>query len=68
MSARNITLTAQLDALSADTAVFIPLVQRDNFSRRLVDELDLAPLGDGLVLINHVRLDPQLRGRGGIGR
>lgn len=37
-------------------------------SERLVDELDLVPLGDRLVLINHVRLNPELRGRGGIGR
>jgi len=59
-------LAGELDALSADTAVFIPLVEGDDVSQRLVDELDLVPLGDGLVLINHVRLDPEMRGRGGI--
>jgi len=55
-------LAGELDALSADTAVFIPLVEGDDVSQRLVDELDLVPLGDGLVLINHVTLNPELRG------
>ncbi|HLR94907.1 MAG TPA: hypothetical protein VK053_10300 [Jiangellaceae bacterium] len=61
-------LAGELDALSADTAVFVPLVDGDDLSQRVVDDLDLAPLGDRLLLINHVRLDPSLRGRGGIGR
>lgn len=61
-------LAGELDALSADTEVFVPLVHGDDISQLVVDELDLAPLGDRLVLINHVRLAPELRGRGGIGR
>ncbi|WP_454778726.1 hypothetical protein [Georgenia muralis] len=58
----------ELDALSADTEVFVPLVQGDEVSQLVSDELHFAPLGDRLVLINHVRLAPELRGRGGIGR
>ena len=54
--------------MSADTEVFIPIVDADGLSDRLVDDYDFAAFGTQMVLINHVRLAPELRGLGGIGR
>ncbi|NKT14076.1 hypothetical protein GS979_06355 [Rhodococcus hoagii] len=57
-------LMLELDSISADTAVFIPLVDGDE----LADDLDVEGIGSRLVLINHVVLNPAWRGRGGVGR
>ncbi|WP_213571519.1 hypothetical protein [Rhodococcus sp. USK13] len=57
-------LALELDAVSADTAVFMPLVDGDG----LADTVDGDLFGTRLVLINHVFLDHALRGHGGVGR
>lgn len=59
-----VDLADELDAISADTAVFIPLVDGDS----LTDDVERQGFGSRLVLINHVSLEPAWRGRGGVGR
>ncbi|MCJ0907328.1 hypothetical protein [Rhodococcus sp. ARC_M6] len=59
-----VDLAGELDAISADTAVFIPLVDGD----RLTDDVELEGFGSRLVLINRVSLEPAWRGCGGVGR